>query len=165
MDDALKAFGNQSLAACRLFPGMWQPGVVHPPTMIFGEESALGVSGTEQGKPKVSFAFHAKPYCGDNWFHTQHLVASVAIRWRELGAQWARFNVQVLVVLKARTRVIWVLAPDKLERRIPCERCSRTIGFQETPSTWYFEDPRAAETTDSRDQLTSNEATAAQGGG
>jgi hypothetical protein len=79
MDDALKAFGNQGLTACRLFPGMWQPGVVRPPMMIFGEESALGVSGTEQGKPKVSFAFHAKPYCGDNWFHTQHLVASVAI--------------------------------------------------------------------------------------
>jgi hypothetical protein len=47
--------------------------------MLFGEASALGVFGQEQGKPKVSFALDAKPFSADNWFYSQHLVASVKL--------------------------------------------------------------------------------------
>jgi len=35
--------------------------------------------GNEGGKPKVSFALPEKPFCGDTWFHQQHLVASVSL--------------------------------------------------------------------------------------
>ena len=47
--------------------------------MILGEESSLGVYGGAGGKPRVSFAFHAKPFNGNTWFYTQHLVASVTL--------------------------------------------------------------------------------------
>jgi hypothetical protein len=46
--------------------------------MYFGGTSALGVMSGENSKPKVSFTFPEKPFCGDRWFHTQHLVASVS---------------------------------------------------------------------------------------
>jgi hypothetical protein len=46
--------------------------------MRLGEASVLGVVGVEQGRPKVSFALSEKPFSGDVWFHTQHLVASVS---------------------------------------------------------------------------------------
>src|SRR5262249_36978597 len=40
--------------------------------------SALGVLTREPGKPRVSFALKDKPFCGDVWFHSQHLVASIS---------------------------------------------------------------------------------------
>src|SRR5260370_13251839 len=46
--------------------------------MHFGQVSTLGVVGTEFGKPKISFPLDNKPFCSDNWFHTQHLVASLS---------------------------------------------------------------------------------------
>jgi hypothetical protein len=47
--------------------------------MILGEESSLGVMGEDVGQPRVSFALKDKPFSGDKWFYTQHLVASVAL--------------------------------------------------------------------------------------
>ena len=46
--------------------------------MYFSDTSVLGVVGQDAGKTKVSFAWTAKPFCDDVWFHTQHLVASVS---------------------------------------------------------------------------------------
>ena len=79
-DEALKVFGGQPLVACRAGgPFFWNGGAVRPPMMILGEASSLGVVGKELERPKVSFALSAKPFCGDTWFRTQHLVASVAL--------------------------------------------------------------------------------------
>jgi hypothetical protein len=58
---------------------LWNGGNVRPPMMMLGEASSLGVFGQEQGKPKVSFALNAKPFCADTWIYTQHLVASVTL--------------------------------------------------------------------------------------
>jgi hypothetical protein len=46
---------------------------------ILGEASSLGVFGSESGKSKVSFALSDKPFSGDSFFYTQHLVASVSL--------------------------------------------------------------------------------------
>jgi hypothetical protein len=46
--------------------------------MHFDQVSTLGVIGRESGKPRVSFPLNDKPFCGDSWFHLQHLVASVS---------------------------------------------------------------------------------------
>ena len=81
LDAALKEFGGRRLTACAASgPFFWNGGGVRPPMMIFGEASSLGVFGQSQGIPRVSFALNSKPFAADQWFHTQHLVASVALR-------------------------------------------------------------------------------------
>ena len=52
---------------------------VRPPMMILGEASAMAVVGQTRGRSKVSFTLNDKPFCGEFWFHTQHLVASLDI--------------------------------------------------------------------------------------
>ena len=78
LEEAMRLLGNENLVGCRVGPGHWLGGA-HPPMMILGEESSLGVYSTELGKPRVTFAFHTKPFNGDVWFYTQHLVASVTL--------------------------------------------------------------------------------------
>ncbi|NBQ68002.1 MAG: hypothetical protein EBU46_03860 [Nitrosomonadaceae bacterium] len=79
LDRARQAFpGMQQLMGCPLSEHSWSGGSVRPPVMSFDQFSVLGVFGRENGKPKVSFALSNKPFCGDTWFHTQHLVASVS---------------------------------------------------------------------------------------
>jgi hypothetical protein len=79
-EEVLKPFSGQPLTACRVGgPFFWNGGAVRPPMMMFGEASSLGVFGQEHGKPKVSFALNAKPFSADNWFYSQHLVASVKL--------------------------------------------------------------------------------------
>jgi hypothetical protein len=78
LEEVMRLLGNENLVGCRVGPGHWLGGA-RPPMMMFGEESSLGVYGTERGKPRVSFAFHTKPFNGDVWFYTQHLVASVTL--------------------------------------------------------------------------------------
>jgi hypothetical protein len=46
--------------------------------MYFSEVASLGVLVTDTGKPKLSFGLNDKPFSGDAWFHTQHLVASLS---------------------------------------------------------------------------------------
>lgn len=50
------------------------------PVMSLGETSVLGVVGEGLGRPRVSFAYGAKPFSGDVWFHKQQLVASISCR-------------------------------------------------------------------------------------
>lgn len=50
------------------------------PVMSLGETSVLGVVGESSGRPRVSFAYGAKPFSGDVWFHRQRLVASISCR-------------------------------------------------------------------------------------
>src|SRR5260370_30026692 len=51
--------------------------------MVLVEGSSLGVFGEESGKTKVSFSLTDPPFCGDRWFYTQHLVASVLVHGDE----------------------------------------------------------------------------------
>jgi len=78
-DEVTRLFAGQRLTVCQIgVPGHGLGGA-RPPMMILGEESALGVYGGAGGRPRVSFAFHAKPFNGNTWFYTQHLVASVTL--------------------------------------------------------------------------------------
>jgi len=78
IDEARKAFGNLKLMGCPVSTESWNGRNVRPPMMHFGQISTLGVIGRGSGKPKISFPLSEKPFCGDTWFHTQHLVASVS---------------------------------------------------------------------------------------
>jgi hypothetical protein len=78
IDEARKPFGDIKLMGCPVSIHSWNGRNVRPAMMHFDQVSTLGVVGHESGKPKVSFALNDKPFCGDVWFHTQHLVASVS---------------------------------------------------------------------------------------
>lgn len=78
IDEARRPFGDRQLMGCPVSEHSWNGRNVRPPMMHFDEVSTLGVIGRESGKPKVSFPLNEKPFCGDTWFHTQHLVASVS---------------------------------------------------------------------------------------
>lgn len=76
LNTVLKPFGKKEFSLCRVGPDSL--GGIHPPMMHFAQASTLGVVGNEFDKTKVSFALTDKPFCGDQWFHTQHLVASLS---------------------------------------------------------------------------------------
>lgn len=71
-------FPGKELTLCSVSEHIWNGRNVRPPMMHFDEVSVLGVLGRDNGQPKVSFPLSEKPFCGDTWFHTQHLVASVS---------------------------------------------------------------------------------------
>ncbi len=71
-------FGTGPLTICGLDVGSWNGLNIQAPMMILGETTQLGVLVAETGKPKLSFALGDKPFCGDIWFHSQHLVASLS---------------------------------------------------------------------------------------
>ncbi|HET6201610.1 MAG TPA: hypothetical protein VFI25_02275 [Planctomycetota bacterium] len=73
-----KPFGALDLMVYPVSPRAWNGLNVRPPTMHFGRVSTLGVIGTGDGRPRVSFALPEKPFTDDSWFHMQHLVASVS---------------------------------------------------------------------------------------
>jgi hypothetical protein len=79
LDEALKLFPEGGISLCGLDHISWKGGAIVPPAMILGEASSLGVSGDSGGQPYVSFALNEKPFSGDVWFHTQHLVASLSV--------------------------------------------------------------------------------------
>lgn len=77
--EALKApFGEEPCSICGVDEFLWNGLNLKPPMMHFSEVASLGVLVTEGEKPKVSFGLNDRPYSGDVWFHTQHLVASVS---------------------------------------------------------------------------------------
>jgi hypothetical protein len=78
IDEARKPFGDLQLTGCPVSIDLWNRHNLCPAMMYFDQVSTLGVIGWERGKPKVSFSLNDKPFCGDSWFHTQHLVASVS---------------------------------------------------------------------------------------
>lgn len=78
LDEAVNAFPREGrVVACAIDEWTWRQ-AVRAPVMVFGSEYSLGVVGNQNGKPSVSFAYREKPFNGDLWFHTQHLVASVS---------------------------------------------------------------------------------------
>jgi hypothetical protein len=70
-----RIFGDGPLTVCGLDPGFWH---LRAPMMVLGESAQLGVLSDGGEKPKLSFALDDKPFCGDIWFHSQHLVASLS---------------------------------------------------------------------------------------
>jgi hypothetical protein len=78
IEEARSPFGEMQLMAYPVSEFSWNGRNVRPPMMCFDKVSVLGVFGRERSRPKVSFSLSNKPFCGDPWFHTQHLVASVS---------------------------------------------------------------------------------------
>ena len=79
LDEARKPFDEMRLVGCRASDlATWNGRNVKAPMMYFGQASALGVMSRENSKPKISFALPDKPFSGDSWFHSQHLVASIS---------------------------------------------------------------------------------------
>ena len=85
--EAIKLLGEGDYSYVRIAPPLWNGLNVRPPMMMLGEASAMGVVGERQGTT-VSFTLNDKPFAGDFWFHTQHLVASLDI-WGNYGDQQA----------------------------------------------------------------------------
>jgi hypothetical protein len=46
--------------------------------MMIEQTTQMGILSTERDQPKLSFAYGSKPFNGDLWFYTQHLVASLS---------------------------------------------------------------------------------------
>lgn len=78
LNEIMKPFQGKASLVYRITPDVWRGSAIRAPMMHFGEVSTLGIVGTESGRPKISFALEGKPFNGDIWFHTQHLVASVS---------------------------------------------------------------------------------------
>jgi len=78
IDEARKPLGDLQLSSCPVSIHLWNGLNLCLPMIHFGEVSTLGLISHENGKPKVSFSLSDKPFCGDIWFHTQHLVASLS---------------------------------------------------------------------------------------
>lgn len=78
LDAACKPFGDAKLTRCQVSDWTWNGRNVRAPMMYFGEVSVLGVMNDENTRPKITFALSDKPFCGDTWFHQQHLVASIS---------------------------------------------------------------------------------------
>lgn len=49
------------------------------PFMYFDESSTLGVLGESNSVPRVNFSLNNKPFDCDNFFHRQHLIASISL--------------------------------------------------------------------------------------
>jgi len=125
-DDVVQLFNGRITTICQISEYTWN-GSVRPPTMMFGQASSLGVFGKQQGKPKVSFALNDKAYCADQWFYTQHLVASVSVlggdddhsfhppyvpEWNEFFARSMQFQHDRLRVEPERVGIIIDAADD-----------------------------------------------------
>lgn len=78
VESARAHFPEIELTLCSVSEHTWNGLNVRPCMMYFSEVSVLGVLGRDNGLPRVSFPLNEKPFQGDNWFHTQHLVASVS---------------------------------------------------------------------------------------
>ena len=76
--DLKELFGEGPFTICGIDLPSWNGLNVQAPMMILGETAQLGVLITDGEKPKLSFALGDKPFFGDTWFHTQHLVASLS---------------------------------------------------------------------------------------
>jgi hypothetical protein len=74
----LQPFGGRINTLCVMREHSWSGGGVRAPMMHFGEAHALGTVDRSGRQPHVSFQLSDKPFDGNVWFHTQHLVASIS---------------------------------------------------------------------------------------
>jgi hypothetical protein len=94
--EVCKIFSSDQYMHHHFCDATWNRLNVMPPTMFFGEASVLGVTGNENGKPKVSFALADKPFSGDIYFSRQQLVASVSLIGGLYGNDLHTFKVPYL---------------------------------------------------------------------
>ena len=73
-----KIFGEGPFTVCAVDLFSWNGLNLQAPMMVLGETTQLGVLATDDSKPKLAFALSDKPFCGETWFHSQHLVASMS---------------------------------------------------------------------------------------
>ena len=92
IEEACKPFGDMKLVRCRVSDSLWNGLNVQAPMMHLGEASVLGVMGSESGRPRVSFALSDKPFCDDNFFYRQQLVASICLIGGLFGDEQHTFN-------------------------------------------------------------------------
>lgn len=71
-------FGEGPFTICSVDIFSWNGLNLQAPMMVLGDTSQTGLLVTDGERPKLSFALSNKPYVDDNWFHTQHLVASLS---------------------------------------------------------------------------------------
>jgi hypothetical protein len=79
MEPTRAVLGEEVRTFSRVVPELWNGLNVRPPMMILGEASALGVIGESRNRTSVSFTLNEKPFSGETWFRTQHLVASLNV--------------------------------------------------------------------------------------
>lgn len=120
---------------CRVSEHSWNGLNIRPPMMSFAQVSVLGVFGREQGKPKVSFSLGDKPFCGDSWFHTQHLVASVSLIGGLYGDEQYTLNPPFVPELNEFYSRTMQFLPNRL--RIESERIGIVIDAADT-DTWLY---------------------------
>jgi len=128
-------FGDGQLTFCSLSIHSWNGHNLRPPMMHFDQVSTLGVSGHESGKPKVSFALNDKPFCGDVWFHTQHLIASISFIGGLYGDEHYTLHPPFIPDLNEFYARTMHFRPDRL--RIESERVGLVIDAADSDAFLY----------------------------
>ena len=135
VEEIQKPFGDFHLMVCRVSTYSWNGLNVRPPMMHFDQVSTLDVIGRESGKPKVSFSLNEKPFCGDRWFHTQHLVASISFLGGLYGDEQHTLNPPFVPELNEFYARTMHFEYDKF--RIESERVGLIIDAADTDSFLY----------------------------
>lgn len=130
IEEARQNFKGMQLTVCPVSEHGWNGRNVRPPMMSFDQVSVLGVFGRERGQPKVSFALSSKPFCGDTYFHTQHLVASVSFIGGMYGDEQYTLNPPYIPELNEFYARTMHFQYDKL--RIESERIGIVIDAADT---------------------------------
>lgn len=140
IDEVRRPFGAMELTICPVSEHSWNGRNVRPPMMSFDQVSVLGVFGRERGKPKASFSLSDKPFCGDTWFHTQHLIASVSFIGGLYGDEQHTFNPPYIPELNEFYARTMHFQYDRL--RIESERIGIVIDAADA-DTWLYALPVA----------------------
>lgn len=140
IEEVRQHFKEMQLTVYPVSEHSWNGRNIRPPMMYFDQVSVLGVFGRERGQPKISFALSNKPYCGDTWFHTQHLVASVSIIGGLFGDEHYTLNPPYIPELNEFYARTMHFQYDKL--RIESERIGIIIDAADT-DTWLHALPVA----------------------
>ncbi len=140
LEEVRQAFVAMQPMVYRVSEHSWNGRNVRPPMMSFDQVSVLGVFGRERGQPKVSFSLSNKPFCGDTWFHTQHLVASIAFIGGLYGDEQYTLNPPYIPELNEFYARTMLFQYDRL--RIESERIGIVIDAADVDA-WLFALPVA----------------------
>ena len=135
LDEARQHFEGLQLTVCPVSEYSWSGRNVRPPMMSFDQVAVLGVFGRERGRPKVSFALSDKPFCGGNWFHSQHLVASVSFIGGLYGDEQYTLNPPYVPELNEFYARTMYFQYDRL--RIESERIAIVIDAADTDASLH----------------------------
>jgi len=133
--DIHKLFEDLQLMVSPVSIISWNGLNISPSMMSFDQVSTLGVIGRDKGKVKVSFSLNEKPFCGDIWFNTQHLVASISFIGGLYGDELHTFSPPYVPELNEFYARAMHFEYDKL--RIESERIGLIIDAADTDSFIY----------------------------